>query len=324
MVNVKAPGVNEGRWISKYSDLKVEEMVLPDSIKNRIQSFLQIENNVYKIPNILLAGSPGCGKTTIAYAIAKSIGVKPYFINASVDNGIQILRDELAAYCSTPSVVSKITGKIAKKVVILDEIDNTTTSFKEGFKSFVEKYGGNVTFILTCNDITSFTQPILSRFKGGYINFNESFSNLSDDEFKKFKQDTVDYIVSVLKREGIPESKYDINIIGEVVDDNFPDIRYCLNDIQAIYDEKGEIKSYNKITVDMKDLLSRNLRSLSDFMDKFQSHDRIVKEIHQHILDMNNIKVYMIYCDSLAQYKSDFVNRKAIVINMINTIKMFS
>ena len=47
MVNVKAPGVNEGRWISKYSDLKVEEMVLPDSIKNRIQSFLQIENNVY-------------------------------------------------------------------------------------------------------------------------------------------------------------------------------------------------------------------------------------------------------------------------------------
>ena len=124
-----------------YRPHTVEECILPDRIKTVFQEYVNTEN----IPNLMLTGPAGCGKTTIAKAMCEQLGLNHLFINSSEERGIDMLRTKIKGYASTIS----LTG--GRKVIILDEADYLTTDAQAALRGAIEEFSGNCSFIFTCN-----------------------------------------------------------------------------------------------------------------------------------------------------------------------------
>ena len=135
---------NEFLWVEKYRPKKIEDCILPKTIKKTFLEFVQQE----EIPNLLLAGPAGCGKTTVAKALCEELGVDYYVINGS-DEGrfLDTVRNQAKNFASTVSLSA--TGK--HKVIIIDEADNTTTDVKLLLRANIETFYKNCRFIFTCN-----------------------------------------------------------------------------------------------------------------------------------------------------------------------------
>lgn len=200
-------------WTQKYRPNRVEDCILPKSVKDIFQKFTATG----EIPNFLLAGSAGTGKTTIAHAICAEIGADVLFLNASLENGIDILRVKIAQFASTVSFGDGV------KVVILDEADHlNANSTQVALRGFMEEFSANCRFILTCNTPSKIIEPLHSRCV--VVNFKiekEEVSKLSLQFFKRIKQ--------VLELEGIT---YDKQVVAELIKKYFPDFRRTLNELQ--------------------------------------------------------------------------------------------
>ena len=127
--------------VEKYRPHTVEECILPDRIKSVFQEYVNTEN----IPNLMLTGPAGCGKTTIAKAMCEQLGLNHLFINSSEERGIDMLRTKIKGYASTIS----LTG--GRKVIILDEADYLTPEAQAGLRGAIEEFSENCSFIFTCN-----------------------------------------------------------------------------------------------------------------------------------------------------------------------------
>ena len=132
---------DEFLFVEKYRPTTVEDCILPEHIKNTFRQYVERK----EIPNLLLIGGAGVGKTSVAKALCNDVGCDYLFVNASDENGIDTLRTKISSYATSVS----ITG--GRKVVILDEFDATTGNFQSAFRSFLEAYSSNCTFIMTCN-----------------------------------------------------------------------------------------------------------------------------------------------------------------------------
>jgi len=214
---------DEFLWVEKYRPKTIEDCILPDNIKKTFQGFL----SKGEVPNLLLAGPAGCGKTTVAKALCHELGVDYYVINGS-DEGrfLDTVRNTAKNFASTVSLSS--TAK--HKVIIIDEADNTTNDVQLLLRAFTEEFSGNCRFILTCNFKNKIIEPLHSRCAC------IDFSTNSKDRPKLASQ-FFNRLGVILEAESI---EADPKVLAELINKHFPDWRRVLNECQR-YSSSGQI-----------------------------------------------------------------------------------
>lgn len=204
--------MDEFLWVQKHRPKTVHECILPDRLKKTFQEY--VDQNT--IPNLMLTGPAGVGKTTIALAMCEEIGLSYMFINASEERGIDSVRTKIESYASTMSL------KSLRKVIILDEADNLTHDAQLALRGSIEKYSANCTFVLTCNVKARLIDAIHSRC--AVIDFA-----LTIDERPRMASLFLKRIEEILKIEGVT---YERNVLFKIVEKYFPDYRRLLNELQ--------------------------------------------------------------------------------------------
>ena len=207
-------------WTEKYRPKTVEECILPERLKKPFQEYVNQKN----IPNLLLSGGAGVGKTTIAKAMCNEVGCDFMILNGSDENGVDTIRFKIKNYASSMS----LTG--GRKVVILDEADYLTPNAQAILRNAIEEFSGNCSFIFTCNYKSKIIDPIHSRC--AVIDFNLKNNEKATMAAQFFKR-----LQSVLQSEAV---EYDDKVIAEVVKKHFPDFRRVLNELQR-YSQFGKI-----------------------------------------------------------------------------------
>jgi len=212
-------------WVEKYRPKTIGECILPDNIKKTFQDFL----DKGEVPNLLLSGPPGCGKTTVAKALCQELGADYYVINGS-DEGrfLDTVRNNAKNFASTVSLSSSA----RHKVVIIDEADNTTPDVQLALRAFTEEFVGNCRFIFTCNYKNKIIQPLHSRC--AVIEFSIKGKERQGVAAHFFKR-----VQEILNLEKI---EYEDKVIAELINKHFPDWRRVLNELQR-YSVSGKIDS---------------------------------------------------------------------------------
>jgi DNA polymerase III delta prime subunit len=212
-------------WCERYRPRKIEDCILPEGIKKTFSDFLAKG----EIPNMLLAGPAGCGKTTVAKALCNELGVDFYVINGS-DEGrfLDTVRNNAKNFASTVSLSSDA----KHKVIIIDEADNTTNDVQLLLRAFTEEFSRNCRFIFTCNYKNKIIEPLHSRC--AVVEFTiqgKEKAQLAGSFFKRLQ--------NILDEERI---RYDPKVLAELINKHFPDWRRVLNECQR-YSVSGEIDS---------------------------------------------------------------------------------
>lgn len=214
---------DEFLWVEKYRPKTIDDCVLPDDLKQTFKQFI----TGGEIPNLLLTGGPGVGKTTVARAMLEQIGCDYIVINGSMNGNIDTLRTEIQQFASSISFSG------GRKYVILDEADYlNANSTQPALRNFMEEYSKNCGFILTCNFKNRIIEPLHSRCS--VVEFKISKSDLPKLAAQFFKR-----TISILDREGV---SYDKVVVAELVNKHLPDWRRVLNELQR-YSATGKIDS---------------------------------------------------------------------------------
>ena len=196
----------------KLRPKEIRHMILPPRIRSLFE-------NKGLNHNVLLAGSPGCGKTTLAKILAKDL---PHiFINVSDESSVDTIRNKINDFCSNISVLD---GKSSKKVVILDEFDGASDQFYKALRGTIEKFAGNTRFVATCNWINKVPEAIQSRFE--VINFDPS----NPEEEEMIKDEWRSRVNLILGKLGITIDQESLVAFER---EYFPDFRSALNRIQS-------------------------------------------------------------------------------------------
>lgn len=221
-------------FTDKLRPKNVGQLIAPDRIKLELSKGL--------IQNLLFYGSPGTGKTSAAYILAE--GYTTYYINASADGRIDLIRDKLKTFCSTFSLEN---GKEKLKCVILDEVDGASDEFFKGLRPLIERYSHTTRFIMTCNYFNNIPEPIQSRFNC------ISFDSLNQSEDTLIYKMYFDRISKILESVKISYTQENLNSFIKMY---FPDMRSILNKIQSIHIQGSKTLDINALnnTYDFKDL----------------------------------------------------------------------
>ena len=235
---------DEFLWVEKYRPKTIEECILPEQTKKTFLDFL----DKGEVPNLLLAGPAGCGKTTVAKALCNQLGVDVYVINGS-DEGrfLDTVRNNAKNFASTVSLSSES----KHKVIIIDEADNTTPDVQLLLRASIEEFSGNCRFIFTCNYKNKIIEPLHSRC--AVIEFGIKGKQKQEIATCFFKR-----LNSILEQERIETDK---KVLAQLINKHFPDWRRVLNECQR-YSVSGKIDSGILATfsdVQVNDLL-KNLK----------------------------------------------------------------
>ena len=214
---------DEFLWVEKYRPKKIEECILPQGIKDTFQQFV----NRGEIPNLLLAGPAGCGKTTVAKALCHELGVDYYVINGS-DEGrfLDTVRNNAKNFASTVSLSSQA----KHKVIIIDEADNTTNDVQLLLRASIEEFAGNCRFIFTCNYKNKIIEPLHSRC--AVVDFS-----IKGKEKQEIAASFFSRLNYILDAEKIGSDK---KVLAQLINKHFPDWRRVLNECQR-YSVAGKI-----------------------------------------------------------------------------------
>ena len=212
-------------WVEKYRPKTIDECILPENIKKTFSDFL----NKGEIPNMLLSGPPGVGKTTVAKALCNQLEVDYYVINGS-DEGrfLDTVRNNAKNFASTVSLSSQAKHKI----IIIDEADNTTPDVQLLLRASIEEFSRNCRFIFTCNYKNKIIEPLHSRC--AVVDFSIKGKQKAEIATCFFKR-----LNSILEQEGIEADK---KVLAELINKHFPDWRRILNECQR-YSVGGKIDS---------------------------------------------------------------------------------
>ena len=216
---------DEFLWVEKYRPKKIEDCILPDITKKTFLDFLEKG----EVPNLLLAGPAGCGKTTVAKALCNELGADFYVINGS-DEGrfLDTVRNNAKNFASTVSLSSEA----KHKVIIIDEADNTTPDVQLLLRASIEEFSGNCRFIFTCNYKNKIIEPLHSRCAVIEFSVNAKHKPQLQSEF--FRR-----LMFILDTERCEADK---KVLLELINKHFPDWRRVLNECQR-YSAGGKIDS---------------------------------------------------------------------------------
>jgi len=207
-------------WVERYRPQTVEECILPERLKTTFQEYV----NQKELPNLLLTGGAGVGKTTIAKAMCNEIGCDYMILNGSDENGVDTIRVKIKNYASSMS----FTG--GRKVIILDEADYLTPNAQAILRNAIEEFAVNCSFIFTCNFKSRIIEPLHSRC--AVIDFR-----LVNGEKAKMASAFFKRITHILDTEKV---EYDEKVIAELIKKHFPDFRRAINELQR-YSQLGKI-----------------------------------------------------------------------------------
>jgi DNA polymerase III delta prime subunit len=203
---------NQMLWVEKYRPHKIEDCILPESIKSTFQEYV----NRKEIPNLLLTGSAGVGKTTIAKALCEEVGCDYIVINGSEETGVDNIRVKVKNYASSMSLSG------GRKVIIIDEADYLSPNAQAALRGSIEETAVNCSFIFTCNFKNRIMDAIHSRCS--VIEFklqNGQKAKMASQFFKRVEW--------LLTEEGVT---YDKSVVAAVITKHFPDNRRILNELQ--------------------------------------------------------------------------------------------
>jgi len=216
----------ENLWVEKYRPKRIEDCILTNELKETFKQFI----NQKELPNLLLSGTAGTGKTTVARALCEELGVDYIIINGS-DEGRQIdtLRHKIKNFASTVS----LTETASHKVVILDEADYMNPeSVQPALRNFIETFYKNCRFIFTCNYKNKILPALHSRCT--VIDFT-----ITNGQKVKTATQLMNRLCSILTDENIEFNK---KVIAELIQKHFPDFRRTINELQR-YSVRGKIDS---------------------------------------------------------------------------------
>ncbi len=231
--------MNEMLWVEKYRPTTIDDAILPSELKTTFQKFVQNGQS----PNLLLSGSAGCGKTTVAKAMLEQLGCTYMMINGSEESGIDVLRNKIKNFASTVSLEG------GRKYVILDEADYLNPqSTQPALRGFIEEFSKNCGFILTCNFRNRIIEPLHSRCST--VEFR-----IPAEEKPQLAMDFMKRCEVILDSENV---KYNKKVVASLIQKFFPDWRRVLNELQR-YSASGEIDAgilVNLSEDSVKELLS--------------------------------------------------------------------
>ena len=252
-------------WVEKYRPKTIDDCILPESTKKTFKEFL----NRGEIPNMLLAGPPGVGKTTVAKALCNELGVDCYVINGS-DEGrfLDTVRNNAKNFASTVS----LTSEAKHKVIIIDEADNTSNDVQLLLRAFIEEFAGNCRFIFTCNYKNKILEPLHSRC--AVVDFSIKGKNRPEIASAFFQR--LNYILDIERIEA------DKKVLIELINKHFPDWRRVLNECQR-YSVSGKIDSgilaaFSDVAVDdlIKNLKAKNFPEVRKWVNNNMDNDTSV------------------------------------------------
>ena len=289
---------NEVLYVEKYRPQKIDDTILPEKTKAMFKKFVNDDS----VPNLLLTGGPGVGKTTIAKAMLEEMGCDYIVKNGSLNVNIDTLRYEISTYASAVSLSG------GRKYVIFDEADYlNAASVQPALRNFIEEYSSNCGFIFTCNFKNRIIEPLRSRL-------SEVDFTIETAQRPKMAAQFYKRVLQILENENV---EYDNKVVAKVVEKHFPDFRRVLTELQS-YAASGKIDE--GIFVNLKQesmdeafklLKEKNFTGMRKWVAS--NSDQDMNEMFRRIYDMATDKVELRsmpgFVVTLADYmyKSNFV-----------------
>ena len=259
-------------WVEEYRPKTIDDCILPDSLKTLFTSFVQKG----ELSNLLLSGTSGIGKTTVAKALCEQLNCDWIMINGSEEGGIDVLRNKIKNFASTVSLSG------GKKIVILDEADYLNPqSTQPALRGFVEEFHKNCRFILTCNFKNRIIEPLHSRFSN--IEFK-----INPKDKPKLASRLFERAVFILKEQNI---NYEDKVLVELIKKHFPDFRKLINELQR-YSISGTIDA--GILVNLSD---ENLKTLVSHLKNKEFSD--MRKWVVNNLDNDPVRIFRKMYDTL-------------------------
>ena len=269
---------NEVLWVERYRPQVIEDTILPQKTKDMFKKFVSDDS----IPNLLLSGGPGVGKTTIAKAMLEEMGCDYIVKNGSLNVNIDTLRYDISTYASAVSLQG------GRKYVIFDEADYlNAANVQPALRNFIEEFSSNCGFIFTCNFKNRIIAPLRSRL-------SEVDFSIETSDRPKLAMQFMKRVEAILETENVAHDKA---VVAKVIQNHFPDFRRVLTELQS-YAASGKIDEgiFVNLKQESMDTLFELLKA-KDFtnMRKWvaKNSDQDMNEMFRRIYDMSNDKIEM-------------------------------
>jgi DNA polymerase III delta prime subunit len=287
----------ETLWVQKYRPQTVEDTILPELTKKSFQKFVDSNN----IPNLLLAGSPGTGKTTAAKAMLEQLGCDYIIINAALNRGIDTVRSEISTFASSISLAG------GRKYIILDEADYLTPDAQASMRNLIETFSKNCGFIFTCNFKNRIIAPLRSRL-------SEVDFSIEKSEKPKLAAQFFKRVLAILKNEGVD---FDQKVVAKVIEKYFPDFRRILNELQKYAGngriDEGIFADFKQESIDelFNLLKEKNFTGMRKWCA--DNSDQDSNEIFRKIYDSASDKIELKSMPSVIVLLADYMYKSAFV-----------
>jgi DNA polymerase III delta prime subunit len=269
---------NEVLWVEKYRPQVINDTILPEKTKAMFKKFVADDS----VPNLLLSGGPGVGKTTIAKAMLEEMGCDYIVKNGSLNVNIDTLRYDISTYASAVSLSG------GRKYVIFDEADYlNAANVQPALRNFIEEYSSNCGFIFTCNFKNRIIAPLRSRL-------SEVDFTIETNDRPQLAMQFMKRVEAILETENVP---YDKAVVAKVIQKHFPDFRRVLTELQS-YAASGRFDEgiFVNLKQESMDELFKMLKSKA-FTDMrkwvAKNSDQDMNEMFRRIYDMASNKVEM-------------------------------
>lgn len=281
-------------WYEKYSPKTIDDVILPNTILSRLKSYVANKS----IPNLgFWSQEPGLGKSSTAKALIRSMDADALFVNASMERNIDVLRGKIFNFASSKSLTDD------PKIVVMDEADNITKDAQSAFRSFLDQFSENCTFIFTGNYKSRIIEPLLDRLE------NYDFSDFVLD--KSTALAIYNKLKGILISEGIEITEGTNKMITSIMSNNYPRIRNMIGTLQRSV-TNGKLE-YSEESSDFRDIIDtmkkKDYTKLVSQVNSIPNPDAMYEFLYKHIELFNDLPKAIIIL-AKGQFQSDQVRDK--------------